>query len=86
MKSHYNSLHPSEECTPVDIFNDCGLCNYSFSCIDDLKHHYRRNHKKGEIVTSDLFTSMKLQTLSIDECFFARHVVENLERKALKKL
>lgn len=73
MKDHYFFNHSNEVCTPIDIFNPncCGLCDYLYTSVDDLKIHYLRSHKNGEIVTSQFLVSMEPHEFSLEECHFA---------------
>lgn len=85
---HYAIEHPEEECTPVDIFNAscCGLCDYSYTSINDLIVHYRHEHAKGEILTSDFLVSLGLwEKFDIDDCYFAPRCCPQFKTKGFEE-
>lgn len=90
LEKHFISEHPffyHVEFNPVDIFDSgkCGLCDYSYTNIDDLQGHYVFGHKKGEIATKEFLDSMQLLEFNIDECHFAPVCCPEFKTKGIEE-
>lgn len=74
MQTLYENDH-SLHFAPVDIISSqkCGLCNYQFENIIDLKNHYQRLHLHGDSLDDDVLDaffnhSITNERLSLGQC------------------